>query len=381
MRLSNWLKVIPFILSAFTIPFSSGRECSSLPPNPKPIVFTLSNCTLQGHGDVPDVESWGLQVTLGSPPQEMCLMTSMFTNNTFIPTVKACSTDQTTDFRTCATRRGGLLDPSSSGSSFGAISSSNDSPPDVNWGAIDPGNSVTEKGTIPLNLPSEISFSGFPIKTIEGGQNHNTGHLGLGRSSPLLQRLSDEKGIVSGFGLDVGSQSHLNPRDGHLIVGGYDRQKVGSSFHDYTVTNSQTSGRICSLLVTITELVLQREGLNDSVLISRGEQIPACIEPYDTLFRFPERTLNAFAQATNFVNSSLPDPSQFYIVEPGLTYPASPAFNGSLKFELDHDLVVEIPTEELAHPLRGISPTGERVTMSNTTELNIFREVALLDTA
>ncbi|CAG8683403.1 12207_t:CDS:2, partial [Acaulospora colombiana] len=363
---------------------TTGRECSSLPPDVKPIAFTLTNCTLQGHGQVPDVLSWGLQVTLGSTapgslPQEMCLMTSTFTNNTFIPTVKACSTDNTTQFATCATRRGGLFD--SSGSSLTAISSASDLPPDVNWAAIDPGNSVTEKGTIPLQLPSEISLPQFPFKTIEGGQNHNTGHLGLGRSSPLLQQLSDEKGIVAGFGLDAGSQSQSPPRDGHLILGGYDRQKVGSSVKDYNVTHSQTSGRICSLQVTITELVLQRPGLEDTVLISRGQQMEACIEPYDTLFRFPQTTLNAFAEATNFVNGSLPDPSQFYIVEPGLTYPSSPAFNGSLKITLDYDFVVEIPTEELAHPLRGISPTGERVTMSNTTELNIFRQVALLDTA
>ncbi|PVF91007.1 hypothetical protein CPB86DRAFT_820853 [Serendipita vermifera] len=377
MHPSNWLKG-SIVLSALAIPLSSGKQCSS--SDVTPVLFSLSTCTLQGHGDVPDIESWGLQVTLGSTPQEMCLMPSMFTNNTFVPTVKACNTDQTTKFPACATRRGGLLDPSSSGSSFSAISS-NDSPPDVNWAIIDPGNSVTEKGNIPFHLPSDVFFSQFPIKTIEGGQDHSTGHLGLGQNSPFLQQLHNDKGTMIGFGLDAGSRSSTNPRDGHLIAGSFDRWKVGPTVKEYKITNSQTSGRICALQVTITELVLQRPGLDDTTLISKGEQVTACIEPYDILFRLPKGTLEAFAQATNFVNDSLPDSSQFLVVEPGLTYPSSVGFNGSLKFTIDYDFVVEIPNEELAHPLQGISPSGERVVMSNTTEVNIFRKVAFLDTA
>jgi hypothetical protein len=68
-------------------------------------------------------------------------------------------------------------------------------------------------------------------------------------------------------------------------------------------------------------------------------------------------------------------------VEPGLTYPSSVGFNGSLKFTLDNDFVVTIPNEELVHPLRGIDSTGAVAVMSNVTEANIFHQVALLDTA
>jgi hypothetical protein len=205
-------------------------------------------------------------------------MPSTFTNNTFIPVVQACTTDQSMSLNACASRRGGLLDKDASGANFVAISST-DTPEDVNWVAIDPNNSLTRKGTIALQLPSDVSFSQFPAKDIEGGQNHNMGHLGLGQTSTLLQQLSEEKGLVTGFGLDAGSQSYTNPRNGYLIAGGYDRQKVGASFKNYTVANSQTSGRICSLQVTITQLVLSRPGLEDVVLISRGEQMEACIEP------------------------------------------------------------------------------------------------------
>jgi hypothetical protein len=68
-------------------------------------------------------------------------------------------------------------------------------------------------------------------------------------------------------------------------------------------------------------------------------------------------------------------------VEPGLTYPSSFGFNGSLEFTLDDEFVVTIPNEELVHPLRGIDSTGAIAVMSNVTEVNIFHQVALLDTA
>ncbi|CAG8681214.1 10840_t:CDS:2, partial [Acaulospora colombiana] len=199
--------------------------------------------------------------------------------------------------------------------------------------------------------------------------------------SVLLQQLSDRKGVVKGFGLDAGSPSYTNPRDGHLIVGGYDKVRVSASFKDYNISDTQISRRICPLQVIITELILSRPGIEDVILSSRGEQIPACIEPYDVLFRFPERTLRAFAQETEFANGTLPDPSEFYIVEPGITYPSDIGFNGSLKFTLDNDFVVEIPNEELVHPLRGIARDGTKTLMTNTTEINVFRDVALLDTA
>jgi len=167
----------------------------------------------------------------------------------------------------------------SSGANFSSISASDDLPPDINWAAIDPTNAYSREGYLPLRLPSDVSVPTFPIKTIEGGQNHNAGHFGLSESAPILELLSDQIGIVPGFGLDVGSQSVSDPRDGYLIIGGYDPQRIGAYTKNYTVTNIQTSGRDCSLPVTITELVLSRPGVSDVTLISAGEEIPACIDP------------------------------------------------------------------------------------------------------
>jgi len=255
-------------------------DCSSLPQTVRPVILPLSNCTTLAHDNVvPVASTWGLSITLASPPQELCVMPSVFTNNTFIPTVEVCSSDNTSTFAACTSRRGGLLDIATSGANFTAITASNDSPPDVNWAAIDPTNMYSRKGDISLRLPYDISIPVDPIKTIEGGQKHNVGHFGLSISAPILQLLSDMKGLVKGWALDAGSQSVSDPREGYLIIGGYDPQRVGAYTKNYTLTDTQTSGRVCSLYVTITELILSRPETDDVTLISMGEEIPACIDP------------------------------------------------------------------------------------------------------
>jgi hypothetical protein len=68
-----------------------------------------------------------------------------------------------------------------------------------------------------------------------------------------------------------------------------------------------------------------------------------------------------------------------YIVEPGLNYNIT--FNGSLIFTLAGGLEVEIPSYEMAGPLKGIDPTGQKVVQTNVTTVNIFDEGAPEGTA
>jgi hypothetical protein len=271
--------------SAFFTSVAQARDCSSLPQNVKPVIIALSSCSTLAHDQVPIANSWGFAITLGNPSQQICVVPSVFTNNTFIPAVQACQSDNQTTFPTCTSRCGGLLNETTSGGNFSSISAADDLPPDSNWAAIDPTNSLTREGTIGMRLPSDISVPQFTFKTIEGGQNHNEGHFGLSESAPILQYLSDQQGLVSGFALDAGSQSVTNPRDGYLIIGGYDPQRVGAYTKDYSLVTTQRSGRICTLYVTITKLVLSRPGVDPLSLITQGEQIPACIDPCECFSR------------------------------------------------------------------------------------------------
>jgi hypothetical protein len=68
-------------------------------------------------------------------------------------------------------------------------------------------------------------------------------------------------------------------------------------------------------------------------------------------------------------------------VEPGLYYPQTKGFNGSLIITLSNGFEVEIPNNELSNPLRGINTNGARVLQPNITEVNIFSQNAPLNTA
>ena len=69
------------------------------------------------------------------------------------------------------------------------------------------------------------------------------------------------------------------------------------------------------------------------------------------------------------------------MVEPGLWYPRDRKLNFSLVFKLNHDFEIEIPNEELVHPLGGIVQDWKRVLQDNITEVNISNQTALFDTA
>jgi len=105
---------------------------------------------------------------------------------------------------------------------------------------------------------------------------------------------------------------------------------------------------------------------------------------YDNLFRLPQTLLQYFQDVTGWSANTTADPN-INIIEPGLFYPQAQGFNGSLIFTIvDRDggsIEVEIPNNELSNPLRGINKNGARVLQPNITEVGIFFQNALLDSA
>lgn len=91
-------------------------------------------------------------------------------------------------------------------------------------------------------------------------------------------------------------------------------------------------------------------------------------------------TLGLFQQKTAWSAQTTHDPNIF-VTEPGLLYPSSVGFNGSLLFQLNNGFEVEIPNEELQHPVRGLNQNGARVLQNNVTEMNIYAQAAPLDSA
>jgi hypothetical protein len=73
-----------------------------------------------------------------------------------------------------------------------------------------------------LQLPSDQSLSNDSFGIISSGENQNVGHFGPASNSSFLQLALSESPIPgNGFALDAGSQSVTSPRNGSLVLGGY----------------------------------------------------------------------------------------------------------------------------------------------------------------
>lgn len=83
--------------------------------------------------------------------------------------------------------------------------------------------------------------------------------------------------------------------------------------------------------------------------------------------------LSQFKQLTGW-SKTMYNSDALYVPEPGLMYPSTTGFNGSLKFVLNNGLTVVIPNSELQQPLRGLDNNGGYAVQSNVTEVKIYSE-------
>ncbi|KIN02425.1 hypothetical protein OIDMADRAFT_122224 [Oidiodendron maius Zn] len=365
--------LLGYILVLSLIPTVS---CSACPP---PIFLPLSNCTIAGTA----IDSWGLRLDLADPSQYLCVVPSTVVNSTLVISSTFCQTEPNVTTAQCESLCGNTFNTSIAGTSYTSSSPGAVLAPNPVWAELSP--QALLAGTTVLQLPPENDVSKFPIGIITSGNHQNAGHFGLANDSDALHSLLSD-GLIpdNGFGFNAGSQSVTNPRDGGLVLGGYDLASIDGAFSTFPVATTADAGqRECPFQITITMLVLRfplAEGFTDVNLTSPGILIPACIEPYDNLFRFPQTILQAFQTVTGWSSNTTPDPN-LYIAEPGLNYPQMTGFNGSLIFTLNDGYEVEIPNDELSNPLRGIDTNGARVLQPNITEVGIFYQEAPLNTA
>lgn len=274
------LMLFPIAVACFVsclLSFSRATTKCTL-SNPQPISLSLSNCTVH-HIDGRDVDSWGVSLSLSG--QELCFVPSTVVNNTLVMGAEVCSNDHNGTLAQCTSRRGGLFDIAAAGSSFVNISLA-DLAADTGWREImKPLPPFTVAGKTTLQLPADISVP-MSIAVITQGQNHTAGHLGLGLGSVFLRNLvSQGLATAPAFGINAGSQSHSNPRDGSLVLGGYDKASVNGHFINYTMEYpviQRTESRICPLQVTIEKLIFRSASGADVELISVSQPTPACIE-------------------------------------------------------------------------------------------------------
>src|SRR3954447_3686803 len=93
----NLSRLLPLIL--FFSPSACTKCVASIV---EPIYFRLGSCKVSTNGawypdGVTEIDSWGLQITIGNPPQPLCVEPSMVVNNLILMTSDVCTSDPGND--------------------------------------------------------------------------------------------------------------------------------------------------------------------------------------------------------------------------------------------------------------------------------------------
>ncbi|KAH6881160.1 hypothetical protein B0T10DRAFT_411334 [Thelonectria olida] len=322
-------------------------------------------------------------------------MTSTVVNSTLIQSSEVCSDEWLTvgsigvkmTAAQCRSRRGGFIIrddvPSASSDALSALSNLN-----PGWANITKADTTTP---FQYAIQTSLQMQDNSVTMIEGlisqGQQHTMSHIGLAETSTLLHSLKDA-GLIAAksWGLDSGSQSFMAPRNGSLVLGGYDDSGFDGGWFTYPISKSNmVRERTCPLQVQITQMSFKvqigQDTPKEETPVSGGNPLTACIEPYDNKFRLPSSYLNILK---GMLGKSRPviNPSQYlelYNIEPGLVYNASANLSVSIAFTIGNGLTVEIPSYELAWPLRGLDTSGVPIVNSSLTEVQVFAEEGPLE--
>jgi hypothetical protein len=156
--------------------------------------------------------------------------------------------------------------------------------PDPEWKILNEPGFENAAKTV-MQFPSGVGLDSALIALVGAeASNSSVGQLGLGNNSVLLKEMhSSGLSPSNGFAYLAGSQSYYSPRNGHLIIGGYDKLSTEKDFVTFPMNASWNGNRPCPLHVTVSELTLQGPGIQNGQnvpLITPGHSAPACIEPY-----------------------------------------------------------------------------------------------------
>jgi hypothetical protein len=251
------------------------------------IQLGLRNCTFSAANET-DVHSWGILLGVGGST-ELCVVPSTTVNGTLLQSSEVCSDDWlsvgniTMSPAQCRSRRGGyVIRQDLPAASIDGLDVLN--PGWVNLTAVDTPTPFQFAAQATLQMRDES------VTMIEGlitqGEQHTTSHLGLGEESTLLQSLKDA-GLIGAksWGLNAGSQSYLDPRDGSLVIGGYDESSVDGPFFDYPIAKPNLlKHRPCPLQIHITDMTFTVSNENRSAVVTKGflsaaNDLPVCVEP------------------------------------------------------------------------------------------------------
>ncbi|KAL8731533.1 MAG: hypothetical protein Q9166_003379 [cf. Caloplaca sp. 2 TL-2023] len=346
------------VLSLLTIVFWVLHATAvSLDCSVPPLSLPWSNITVSANGVA---VTRGIELGIGTPNQIFSLRPSTTLNNTRVVNVLDCGSETNTS---CVGAKGGVFDSSKSSTFIVSLKnrwngSATDS--EAATGAYVYFNDV-------IDFQANGTVLGYPlVQNSDLVSGPETG-LPLGQNSSFLAAVT-KAGVApsSVWGLDAGDRS-LSPRDGRLIVGGYDTSRFTEQLTTFPIGN--WTQQPCPLQVKVTEITyIFRDGTYEDLFDDNTDSMIACIEPFQQRFTFLPSMAKKFANMTAFNDSY---PGLTFPVDGG-PYPYDGRPDGELRLTLENGHTTTIPNDHLFTLKRGSDENGHYVvTNSSIVETGI----------
>ncbi|KUL91884.1 hypothetical protein ZTR_01060 [Talaromyces verruculosus] len=375
-----WFSLNLTVATLFTVLVSAVEAQSSASQCvPSPIAIAIQNVTVanQPNGAI----ARGLNIGVGTPPQKIAFMPGYFHskflaalrsanfwgrffNNSFAYTNNDACIVVGSQYsgNGCITTRGGAYVASQSTSNEPGSTSnySPDSPSPAPSAVVD---------TFTLNNNASMSNYTFGVSRDDlGYQLYNPqASLGLDRNSTFLRALKGAGKIGSrSWSFFWGLTAPNNSLDGHFIVGGYDKEKIGNA-RNYTGTIDYATNSAClsGMLVEITNITILNLNGTVNSLLSNSNTIPACLRPdWPGALNLPwDPLFYKFAELTNY-NSALRNLANNTVRAFGPNFydmrylSTDTPFGGDLEITLEGGLAIRIPNDQLVVPDEYLDQNG-----------------------
>ncbi|TKW48680.1 hypothetical protein CTA1_545 [Colletotrichum tanaceti] len=345
---SPWTALL--LASVFSPAALAADTCSN---SAEPLVLPIKNVTFpNGIG-----ANRGLKLTLGGQLQGMRMSTIL--NNTRVRNSLDCPDNTTYAFVGCQGSSGSVYDTTRG--PFDQVVNIHD------WNVTTIDSQPDEGRTTVLHGYDVANFTdapavafGYPFEVWADYDSMNKSAVALGPNSSTLESFVRNGLAPAGsFSIDYGSTSERHPRDGQLVVGGYNEAR----FNDSRVARFPMWGANapvpCPLQVVVSDIVLTNED-GDHSLFDPGVRVAACIDTVQNSFTLTPSMFSKFQRLGNRTES---DGRAF--AESDFPADREPLL-GSLTITLSNGYTSVIPHYELVNHVRGTDARGRYAVLNSS---------------
>lgn len=130
----------------------------------------------------------------------------------------------------------------------------------------------------------------FGVRNSSNNEFVPKGQIGMGRSSTFIKALADANRTSSNtWSLFWGTEVTKTPRDGSLIIGGYDKSLIGNA-RNVTIPFDRTNGDCKEgMVVDISGMSLNTEARSEDIMQGLGKQTVCIVPSVSNLLTLPSR--------------------------------------------------------------------------------------------